>query len=103
MPRLDKRDSRVYNTYRVPRRQWKKWSLVAHHVFNKTYEDMKRGGPAVWCPKCSVTLTEQDWDTIAWNAAFTAAHVTTRGEFLVIDHMIKLLKDRNIDGKLFDS
>lgn len=103
MAKLDKRDSRVYNTHRVPRRQWNKWSLVAHHVFNKTYEEMVRMGPAVCAPQMKAEVTEKDWNTISWNAAFTAAGITTRGEFLLFDRILKIMKDKNIDRELLDT
>jgi hypothetical protein len=62
----------VANKYRVPAKQWKRWSKAARAVFNRVYD-------FAYNNECLMTHPGQDaakpvhWKTIAWNAAWIAA------------------------------
>lgn len=60
------------NHYRVSKNQWKKWPDIAQRVFNETYGVMCENQGLFEHPKTKAVPPEQ-WDTTAWNAAWTAA------------------------------
>ena len=62
----------IENTYKVPKSQWKKWPELAQRVFNSTYYIMKENQTIFLHPKTDWTFQDQ-WNTTAWNAAWTAA------------------------------
>lgn len=61
----------VTNRYRVPAKQWNKWSRVSQRVFNTLYEKMKN--QSLFQHSDSVPLPKREWDVIRWNAAWEAA------------------------------
>lgn len=84
-------DRNPQNTNGVSKQQWSRWTLVGKHVFNKVYESflpnqdimaspgfIKKGG-----------MTDEEWKVIAWNAAFMAAGITSRGEKILIKDLTK--------------
>lgn len=75
MPRGNS-DARALNKFKVPQKAWGSWTLVGRHTFNKLYETMIES-PWVFHPKTDVV---DEWKTIAWNAAFIAAGIVSRGE-----------------------
>ena len=60
------------NTFKVPSKQWRKWTPAARKVFNRTYDDMLNNQHVFLHPKTAAVPQEQ-WKTTAWNAAWTAA------------------------------
>ena len=63
------------NTYKVPMKQWRKWSPLARLTFNRCYRWIKNNQKLVTHPK-SKTATREHWNTIAWNAAWLGADAT---------------------------
>jgi hypothetical protein len=74
-------DSRAANKFKVPQKVWGSWTLVARHVFNKTYETMMKSPDNFRHPEDQKTeINLVHWKTIAWNAAWMAASLCSRGE-----------------------
>lgn len=67
-----KTTSSTNNLYRVPAKQWNRWSAVARRVFNETYSAMVGDQDMFLHPKAQ-PLPETQWKTTAWNAAWIAA------------------------------
>ena len=63
---------RMRNLYKVPRRQWVKWSDHAQQVFNMLYPNMRNNQWAFLHPG-AVPMEGEHWKTVSWNAAWTAA------------------------------
>lgn len=74
------------NKFKVPRKAWGSWTLVGKHVFNKLYETSLES-PWIFdaSPKERAVISEAQWKVLAWNFAFVAAGVCSRGE----RHLIK--------------
>lgn len=72
----------VRNTHKVDRNQWRKWDEKTRALFNGVYEDIKRVGPQLFLHTVTAQrkLSDEEFDVLAWNAAWTAAHVLN-GEF----------------------
>jgi len=60
------------NLYRVPKKQWRKWSDLARKVFNATYNFMMDNTKVMIHPKSPMPKPVH-FKTIAWNAAWIAA------------------------------
>lgn len=60
------------NDHRVPKRQWRKWTVVGRHVFNLTYEAMQEN-PAFYRHPKDPPVSKRWSGTTAWNAAWIAA------------------------------
>lgn len=71
--KIDKRDAA--NKHRVPKKQWRKWSLLARKVFNELYSAMVLNKELFLHPH-QKKLTNRMWKTTAWNAAWIAADAT---------------------------
>lgn len=73
----------VQNTYKVPVKQWRKWDAEQRGLFNSIYEEIKNLGPDLFLHPVTLQrkhplstrkgLTNSEFNTIAWNAAWTAA------------------------------
>lgn len=84
-------DFRVINKFKVRKNVWSGWTLVAKHVFNKTYESMTKDPELFLHPNLvSQPRTPKEWETTAWNAAWIAASVCSRGE----RHLLKDLTEK---------
>ena len=68
---------RVPNRHRVDRSQWEKWNAEQRALFNGTFEDIGRVGPGLFLHPVTHQrkLSAEEFETIRWNAAWTAAHV----------------------------
>lgn len=75
MPRGNS-DARALNKFKVPQKAWGSWTLVGRHTFNKLYETMK-DSPWIFLKDREAP---DDWNVTAWNAAFIAAGIVSRGE-----------------------
>lgn len=82
-------DNRAANKFKVPQKTWGSWTLVARHVFNKTFESMQQDQENFRHPN-SLPVDDKHWKTTAWNAAFIAAMVCSRGE----RHLLKDLTQK---------
>ncbi len=60
------------NVYKVPVKQWKKWSKQAQGVFNRSYHFFIGNQGLMTHPKTERVLRWR-WKTTAWNAAWIAA------------------------------
>lgn len=67
------------NRYRVPKRQWRKWSALARSVFNEVYYIMKNNHSLFLHPK-QEQAKKDHWRTTAYNAAWTAADAVRENE-----------------------
>ena len=68
-----KREALMSNRYRVPRKQWKKWSDLARTVFNNLYATLKASQGVLHHPSVTELLSRRQWDVVAWNTAWLAA------------------------------
>ncbi|MGD9682621.1 MAG: hypothetical protein AB7W16_15645 [Candidatus Obscuribacterales bacterium] len=76
-------DRNPKNKFKVPKRTWGSWTLVAKHVFNKTFEYSMKNQDLFMHPK-SEPITPEHFKTTAWNIAWTAASICSRGERALI-------------------
>lgn len=63
------------NTYKVPIRQWRKWSELARRVFNLHFYELKEN-QAILCATTKnkdYLISKREWHTQSWNAAWLAA------------------------------
>lgn len=63
------------NTYKVPKKQWNRWSKQARTVFNTLYNAMTADPQLFWHPMAE-KITPKLWKTTAWNASWIAADAT---------------------------
>ena len=60
------------NHFKVPVKQWRKWSEAARAVFNRVHDFVVENPTLMSHPKAG-SLKPAHWKTIAWNAAWVAA------------------------------
>lgn len=74
-------DIMTKNKFGVDPSCWKKWDEKQRKLFNGTYDDIVRVGSALFLHPVTVQreLSDDEFQTIAWNAAWTAARML-RGE-----------------------
>ena len=60
------------NRSRVPKKQWRKWSVSARAVFNELYRVML-GNPDLFQATGAPTPKPFNWKVTSWNAAWIAA------------------------------
>lgn len=60
------------NIFKVPKKQWSRWSELARGVFNRSYQFFVGNQDKMLHPKAKASTKEQ-WKTTAWNAAWIAA------------------------------
>lgn len=60
------------NAYKVPVKQWRKWSELARRVFNLHFYELKENQEILRHPKTQ-KISQKEWRTQAWNAAWLAA------------------------------
>ena len=79
----------VRNTHKVDRRQWRKWNQQQRALFNGVYEDIKRIGPDLFLHVVTAQrkISDEEFEVLAWNAAWTAAHVL-KGQFTDVIHTL---------------
>ena len=63
---------KICNTYKVSKRQWKKWNIQERELFNSLYSFSKINYWIFSHPKAKV-LGKEHWDTVAWNHAWMAS------------------------------
>ncbi len=63
----------VANKFKVPKKQWDKWSNQARSVFNKLYDAMRPTMQWVFSHPEMLPLPKEHWGTLRWNAAWEAA------------------------------
>lgn len=62
----------VKNKFRVPQRQWKRWTEAGQTTFNHLFEIMKNNQKLFLHPM-QEALTSRKWSTVCWNASWIAA------------------------------
>lgn len=92
-------DKKVTNTHRVPSRMWRRWTIVGRHVFNKTYTHMVQNQDVYKHPQAQ-TVPEEHFKTTAWNAAFIAADICSRGEGALLTELVRELRGWDRFGNL---
>lgn len=65
----------VANKFKVPAKEWAKWSNAAKAVFNKLYDAMRPSMQWVFSHPGMLPLPKEHWKTIRWNAAWEAAFI----------------------------
>ncbi len=60
------------NTFRVPKKQWGKWSALARKVFNEVFATVRDNAPVLFPPGLN-RLPAHLVKIIAWNTAWVAA------------------------------
>lgn len=78
------------NIYKVQKKQWGKWTLVGQMVFNKVYSSMMFA-PEVYQHADADMVPTEYFKITAWNAAFEAACICSRGEKHYIKELMKEL------------
>lgn len=70
-------DSRppINNTHKVAKKQWAKWNRKAQMTFNSTYSWIRSNQMLFNHPDMPI-IPENQWKTIAWNAAWISADCT---------------------------
>lgn len=64
--------TKTKNLYRVPVKQWRKWSEAARAVFNRVYDFVLSNPDVMNHPKAE-KLKPMHWKTVAWNTGWIAA------------------------------
>lgn len=59
------------NRFKVPLKQWRKWSALARSVFNNVFTSMT--DQSVITNPSGPKMTAAQWRTVRWNAAWLAA------------------------------
>lgn len=90
MPRGNSELYRAANLFKVPKKEWAKWTLVGKHTFNKVYSMMSQQDLIKHTEATPVPDTH--WKVIAWNAAFLAASITSRGEKYILKDLSNKVK-----------
>ena len=65
------------NLHKVPAKQWRKWSKKQRKLFNRVYEDIRNIGADLFLSPVTIqrNISDKEFKVIAWNAAWTAAHM----------------------------
>lgn len=69
----------VRNSFKVPKRQWRKWSQRARHTFNELYRSLRQGWETI-TPPGAHGVPHQARRVTAWNAAWLAADAVREHE-----------------------
>lgn len=64
------------NIYKVPKKQWSKWNDSGKEMFNSLLEKIMNLHGNFLHPK-TPEMPHEEWQTVAWNAAWLAASITT--------------------------
>lgn len=98
MPRGNSEGFRAVNKFKVQQKQWGSWTLVARHTFNKVYESMIRSPDLFLSTNVKenggLPMDIKDWEVTAWNAAWTAASVVSRGERHILADLSNKVKGK---------
>jgi hypothetical protein len=67
----------IPNPYKVGRSQWSKWDNDQKTLFNYVYGDIIKIGPCFFLHPITTqrNVSAEEFSTIAWNAAWTAARM----------------------------
>lgn len=76
----------VKNRFKVPVKQWNKWSNHARKVFNQVYLSMRPKMQWVFLHPDAPLQKKDHWATTRWNAAWTAAGVANGDG--VVEHVV---------------
>jgi hypothetical protein len=81
MPRLNNPNMGrpVHNKYKVPMKQWNKWSNLAKRVFNNMMETMRPQMQHAFLHPHAQLMKKLHWDTTRWNASWEAAQAANGG------------------------
>jgi hypothetical protein len=71
------------NKYKVPSKQWDKWTVPAQKVFNQTYSWLNNNQAKTKHPKDTI-VSKTLWKTVAWNAAWIAAGASDNIEIVKV-------------------
>lgn len=65
------------NPHKVSAEQWRKWNKKQRKLFNAVYEDIVNIGVDLFLSPVTTQrkLSDKEFKVIAWNAAWTAAHM----------------------------
>lgn len=74
----------VVNRFKVPKRQWNKWSSTARRVFNALYHSMRPSMQVFFLHPKATPASRQHWETTRWNAAWEAACTVDRVSHIAI-------------------
>lgn len=62
----------IRNQYRVPQKQWRKWTVKARETFNWLY-GLMMDDPNLFNHPKAIKMNPRHWKTVAWNSAWLAA------------------------------
>lgn len=86
----------VKNRFKVPLKQWSKWSNHAKKVFNQLYQAMRPSLQWAFLHPDAHPSSKAHWDTVRWNSAWTAADIANGDR----PKDLFLVANRTIDVKL---
>lgn len=97
MPRGNSEGFRADNKFKVPQKTWGSWTLVARHVFNKTFETAIKNQEFFHHTEnigAGGMMMKKHWRVTAWNFAFTAASICSRGERHILADLTNKMKGK---------
>lgn len=75
------------NRFKVPKKQWRKWTAEAQELFNEIHTHMR--DQRIYKHPDAPVLSTTHWYTTRWNAAWMAADMLSHGakarEYKVVD------------------
>lgn len=85
----------VENTHQVDAKQWQEWTEEQRNLYNGVYEDIINVGSDLFLHPITIQrkLCDEEFGTIAHNAAWTAAHTL---EGMATGEMVSLHEGRVI-------
>lgn len=69
----------VKNKFKVPQKQWNKWSNHAKTMFNKLYTNMIGRNQSLFLHTQQPAIPREHWQVTCWNAAWIAAGIADGG------------------------
>jgi hypothetical protein len=97
MPKGNSEGFRADNKFKVPKKSWGSWTLVGKHTFNKLFEAMTMN-PEFYVHSDVISrggiYSEKEWRVTAWNAAFMAASIVSRGERHILADLTNKVKGK---------
>lgn len=62
---------KILNKYKVQKRIWARWGPISQALFNRLHDSIGKNQGLM---HCGPDLSEKEWKTLTWNAAWLAAN-----------------------------
>lgn len=73
------------NRFKVPMKQWRKWSLLQQTTFNTVFERMTTLGPSILAAPAQHDMDRREFEVLAWNTAWTVADTVLQAVVQVLE------------------